>query len=135
MGEGDFTRIPNGAAGIQNRLGLLYTYGVGEGRFDLHRLVEVFSTAPAKIMGLYPRKGALAVGSDADIVVYDPTSEDVISAKTHRHNCDRNIFEGFAVKGKPSHVIVNGRLQYVDGDLRVERGAGRYLPRARALSS
>jgi dihydropyrimidinase len=129
MGKDNFTKIPNGAAGIENRLGLLYTAGVAEGRIDLHELVNLFATQPAKIFGLYPRKGSIVLGGDADIVVYDPMGSGIISAKTHRHRCDRNIFEGFAVKGAATHVIVNGRVQMKDGKLDVQRGAGRYLPR------
>lgn len=129
MGKDNFTRIPNGAAGIENRLGLLWTYGVVEGRIDVHKFVDLFATQPAKIFGLYPRKGSLVAGADADIVVFDPNATDVISAKTHHHRCDRSIFEGFTVKGKPSHVIVNGRVQFKDGKLDVQRGAGRFLPR------
>ncbi len=129
-GKGDFRKIPNGAAGIQNRLSLLYTYGVREGRLDLHQFVDLTSTRAAKIFGLYPRKGSITVGADADLVVFDPEATATISAKTHRHRCDRSIFEGFKVTGLPSHVVVNGRVQYRDGDLRVERGAGRYLQRS-----
>jgi len=129
MGKDDFTKIPNGAAGIENRLGLLWTYGVLAGRFDVHRFVDLFATQPARIFGLYPRKGSITPGGDADIVIFDPTATHTISAKTHHHRCDRNIFEGFEVKGRPSLVIVNGRVQYKDGKLDVVRGAGRYLPR------
>ena len=129
MGLDNFTLIPNGGTGIEERLALLYTYGVCEGRFSLERMVELACTAPAKIFGLYPRKGSISVGGDADLVVWDPASERVISAKTHRSRCDRNVFEGFRVKGKPSWVIVNGRVQCKDGDLKVERGAGRFLKR------
>ncbi len=129
MGKDDFRKIPNGAAGIQHRLALLYTYGVLEGRIDLHQFVDLTSTRAAKIFGLYPRKGSLTVGADADLVVWDPAATGRISAETHFHRCDRNIFEGFETRGAPSHVVANGKLQFVDGDLRVERGAGRYLPR------
>lgn len=128
-GKDDFTKIPNGAAGIENRLALLWTYGVLEGRFDVHRFVDLFATQPAKIFGLYPRKGSILPGGDADLVVFDPKGTSTISAKTHHHRCDRSIFEGFQVKGKASHVIVNGRVQFKDGKLDVQRGAGRYLPR------
>ena len=128
-GKDDFRKIPNGASGIQHRLSLLYTYGVRTGRLSLHEFVDLTSTRAAKIFGLYPRKGSITVGADADLVVFDPDARGTISAKTHRHRCDRSIFEGFAVTGLPSHVVVNGRIQYQDGDLRVERGAGRYLPR------
>jgi dihydropyrimidinase len=128
-GRDDFTKIPNGAAGIENRLGLLYTYGYAAGRLDLCKLVDVFATRPAKVFGLYPRKGSIVPGGDADLVVYDPAATSRISAKTHHHRCDRNIFEGFKVKGRASHVLVNGRVQAEGGKLAVERGAGRYLPR------
>lgn len=129
MGKDDFTKIPNGAAGIENRLALLWTYGVLEGRIDVHRFVDLFATQPAKIFGLYPRKGSIVPGGDADLVIFDPKGSSTISAKTHHHRCDRSIFEGFEVKGRPTHVIVNGRVQFKDGKLDVQRGAGRYLPR------
>jgi len=128
-GKDDFTKIPNGAAGIENRLPLRYTYGVATGRLTLQQFVDTCCTRPAKIFGLYPRKGAILVGSDADLVVYDPRGGSTISAASHRHNCDRNIFEGFAITGAVTHTVVAGRLQFKDGDLRVERGAGKYLRR------
>ncbi len=130
MGKGDFRKIPNGAAGMQDRLSLLYTHGVLEGRIDLNQFVDLTSTRAAKIFGLYPRKGSITIGADADLVVWDPEGTRTISAKTHTHKCDRSIFEGFAVQGIPSTVIASGRVQYRDGDLKVERGAGRYLPRS-----
>jgi dihydropyrimidinase len=129
MGKDNFTLIPNGAAGIEDRLQMLYTYGVCEGHFDLQRMVALGSANPARIFGLYPRKGTVAVGSDADLVLYDPTGEGTRSARTHHSRSDRSIFEGFKVKGKPTHVVVNGRVQYRDGKLDVERGAGRFLAR------
>jgi len=128
-GKDNFTLIPNGAAGIEDRLQLLYTYGVSEGKIDLHRMVALGSTNPAQIFGLYPRKGTIAVGGDADLVIYDPSASGVRSAKTHRSRADRNIFEGYKIKGKVERVIVNGRVQYEDGKLAVERGAGRFIAR------
>ncbi|MDG1499656.1 MAG: dihydropyrimidinase [Planctomycetota bacterium] len=128
-GKDDFRLIPNGAAGIQNRLALMYTYGVLEGRLTLNEFVDVTSTRSAKIFGLYPRKGSITVGADADLVIWDPEVEGTISAKTHLHRVDTNIFEGFKTKGGASTVIVNGRIQFQDGDLRVKRAAGRYLKR------
>ncbi|MFZ4577182.1 MAG: dihydropyrimidinase [Myxococcota bacterium] len=125
----DFTKIPNGAAGIENRMALMYTYGVASGRITLEQFVDVCCTRPAKLFGIHPRKGAITVGADADLVIYDPTGSYRVSAKTHRHNVDRNIFEGFEIKGRVTTTIVNGRVQFHDGDLRVERGAGRYLRR------
>ena len=129
MGKDDFRIIPNGAAGIQHRLALMYTYGVMEERLDLNQFVNLTSTRAAKIFGLYPRKGSITVGADADLVVWDPAATGTISAKTHHHKVDTNIFEGFKTKGAPTTVVVNGRVQFQDGDLRVERGAGRYLKR------
>ena len=130
LGKDDFMRIPGGLPGIEDRLQLLYTYGVCAGRLDLQRMVSVGSTNPARIFGLYPRKGEIAVGSDADLVLYDPTTTSVRSAKTHHSKCDRNPYEGFAVKGSPTHVVVNGRVCFAGGRLDVERGAGRFLARA-----
>ena len=128
-GIDDFRKIPNGAAGIENRMSLMYTYGVAAGRISLQQFVDVTSTQAAKIFNLYPRKGCIAVGADADLVVYDPAGTSKISAKTHKQRVDRNIFEGFEIQGAVTHTVVSGRLAYKHGDLRVERGAGRYLPR------
>jgi dihydropyrimidinase len=132
MGKDNFTLIPNGAAGVEDRLQLLYTYGVCAGRFDLQRMVALGSTNPARVFGLFPRKGTIAIGADADLVLYDPTVNGTISAKTHHSKADRSIFDGFAVKGRPSQVIVNGRVRYVGGKLQVERGAGRFIERTPA---
>ena len=126
---GDFTKIPNGAAGIEDRLQLLYTHGVASGRFDIQRLVQLTSTHAARVFGLYPRKGTIAPGTDADLVIYDPTGDSVRSAKTHHSRADRSIFEGFPVKGRPSHVIANGAVRVEDGKLKVERGSGRFIAR------
>src|SRR5262245_8484277 len=129
MGKDNFTLIPNGAAGVEDRLQILYTYGVCEGKFDLQKMVALGSTNPARIFGLYPRKGGIAVSADADLVVYDPSYTGTRSAKTHHSRSDRSIFEGFKVKGRPTSVIVNGRVQFADGKLKVERGAGRFVKR------
>jgi dihydropyrimidinase len=109
---------------------LLFTAGVGSGRLGLRRFVDLVSTSPAKVFGLYPRKGEIAVGSDADLVLWDPDATATISAATHRHRCDLSLYEGIEVRGRPSHVVAAGALRYRDGDLRVERGAGRFLARA-----
>ena len=129
LGEDDFRRIPGGAAGIEHRLALLWTYGVGEERLDPGHFVDLVSTQPARLCGLYPRKGAVAVGSDADLVLWDPEATSTISAATHRHNSDRSIFEGFEVRGLPTIVIAGGEVRYRDGSLRVESGCGQYLAR------
>lgn len=129
MGKGDFRKIPNGAAGIEDRMTLMYSYGVATGRITLQQFVDVTSTQAAKIFNMYPRKGAIVPGADADLCIYDPTGTSRISAKTHHQNVDRNIFEGFETKGKVATTVVAGRVQWHDGDLRVERGAGKYIKR------
>ena len=129
LGVNDFSKIPNGGPGIENRLSLLYTYGVASGLMDLNRLVEIFSTAPAKLFGLFPRKGTIAVGSDADIVVFDPDAEAVISAQTHHMNVDYNLYEGMAVKGVPEVVIANGRVLVEDGKYTGVSAGGHFLKR------
>ena len=129
MGKDNFTLIPNGGNGLEERLALHYTYGVQAGKITLEQMVDQLSTAPARIFGLYPRKGTVTVGADADLVVYDPSGERTLTARQQISKSDRNIFEGFKVQGKPSYVVVNGRVQYDNGNLKVERGAGRFLER------
>ena len=129
MGRNDFTRIPNGTGGVEDRMAVLWTHGVGTGRLTMNEFVRVTSTNAAQIFNIYPRKGAVAVGSDADIVVWDPAATRTISAKTHHQKIDFNIFEGMTVKGVPSHTVSQGRLVYANGKLDVEKGAGRYIPR------
>ncbi len=129
LGRSDFRLIPGGAAGIEHRLSLLYTYGVRTGRIDFRRFVDLVSTRPAQLFGLYPRKGTIAVGADADLVIWDPTATSIISAQSHHHHCDRSIFESFEITGAASSVVAAGRLRYRDGDLRVRRGEGRFLER------
>lgn len=128
-GKDDFTKIPNGTAGVEDRLAVLWTHGVNTGRMTAEEFVAATSTNAAKIFNIYPRKGRVGVGADADIVVWDPNGTKTISAATHHQNIDFNIFEGMEVKGKPSHTISNGVLKYVDGDLRVEQGIGNYIKR------
>jgi dihydropyrimidinase len=129
MGKEDFTRIPNGIPGIEERVNLLYTYGVKRGILDLHRFVDAASTRAARLFGLFPRKGTIAVGSDADLVIYDPDHRGVLSASTQHANCDYNGFEGMAIEGRPSVVTVRGRVQVKDGKFVGERGRGRLLKR------
>lgn len=129
MGEGDFTRIPNGIPGLEERVNLLYTYGVSRGGLDLQRFVDAASTRAAQLFGLYPRKGVVAVGSDADIVVYDPNYRGVISAVTQHGNFDYNGFEGMAIDGRPSLVTVRGKVQVREGKFVGEKGRGRFLRR------
>jgi dihydropyrimidinase len=129
-GQNDFRKIPNGAAGIEHRLALMYTFGVLAQKIDIHQFVNLNCTQPAKLFGMYPRKGSITVGADADLVLWDTQKEGTISAKTHRHRVDRSIFEGFKTKGAPVKVIVAGRVQFDQGNLKVERGAGRYISRS-----
>src|SRR6201987_3446124 len=127
MGKDDFTKIPNGGPGIEHRLSLIYTGGVHGKRFSANRFVEVVSHAPAKLFGLYPRKGTIAVGSDADLVIFDPNREETISARTHNMRVDYSMFEGIQVTGMPETVLSRGRV-VVDADQFLGRpGAGEFL--------
>jgi dihydropyrimidinase len=128
-GRDDFTKIPNGCGGIEDRMSLLWHYGVESGRLTPSEFVQVTSTNAARIFNLYPRKGAVEVGADADLVVWDANSSRTISAKTHHQNVDFNVFEGRTVKGVAEQTIAAGKVVWADGTLRAERGAGRYLPR------
>ena len=128
-GKDDFTKIPNGCGGVEDRMSVLWHYGVGSGRLTPSEFVRVTSTNAAQIFNLYPRKGAVCVGADADLVVWDPNGSRTISAKTHHQNVDFNVFEGRTVTGIATQTLSNGRLVWNEGDLRAERGAGRYLPR------
>lgn len=128
MGLGDFTKIPNGAAGIEDRLALLYTYGVRAGRLDLCRMVELGAAAPARIFGLV-KKGSIAVGMDADLVLFDPEGERTLSAKTHHSHADRSIFEGFKVHGRVARTIARGVTVWDGAKLTPTRGAGRFVAR------
>jgi dihydropyrimidinase len=128
MGTADFTKIPNGAAGIEDRLAMLYTHGVVGGHFSLERLVELNSTNPARIFGL-AKKGTVSVGMDADIVIYNPDAKGVRSAKSHFSKADRSIFEGQDVLGAIERTIVGGRVAFENGKLMAEKGAGRFIER------
>ncbi len=129
LGKGDFSKIPNGLPAIEDRLKIMWTYGVGDGHFDANRFVELMATNPAKIFGLYPRKGTLAVGSDADIVVWDPKKRETVSAKNQHMAVDYNIFEGYKVRGGPSAVFLRGK-QIVDGEQWLgHNGEGQFLKR------
>jgi len=124
----DFRKIANGAGGVEHRLALLYTYGVMKNRISLNRFVEVTSTAPAKIFGLYPQKGEIAEGSDADLVIWEPWKKDVISAKTHHQHSDINIYEGMQTLGRPRYVIAGGTVVIEKGEM-VSRPTGKFLER------
>ncbi len=129
MGKGDFTKIPNGTGGVEDRMTVLWHQGVNSGRLTPNEFVAVTSANAARIFNIYPRKGTVAVGSDADIVVWDPAATHTLSAKTHHQKVDLNIFEGMQVKGRPSHTISQGRVVLAGGQLDPVRGAGRCIPR------
>lgn len=129
LGKDDFTKIPNGGPGVENRMQLLYHFGVNAGKITLERFVEITSTAPARIFGLYPRKGVLQKGADADIVLWDPNAEHLISAATHHMRCDFSLFEGWKVKGNASKVFSRGELVVDNGSYIAATGRGTYLRR------
>src|SRR5579871_6845861 len=129
LGKDAFTQIPNGIPGIEERVNLLYTYGVKRGILDLHRFVDAASTRAAKLFGLFPRKGTIAVGADADVVIYDPDYRGRISVAAQYSNCDYNGFEGMEIDGRPAIVTVRGRVQVKEGKFVGERGRGRLLKR------
>ena len=130
MGIGDFTKIPNGGPGIEHRMSLIYSGGVAGGRFNVNRFVELVSTTPAKLFGLYPRKGTIAVGSDADLVIFDPNRKHTISAKSHHMRVDYSMFEGIEVTGMPDVVLSRGRV-IIEGEKFLGRpGAGEFLKRS-----
>jgi dihydropyrimidinase len=126
IGINDFSKIPGGAPGVEHRLGLLYTYGVQTGKITLQQLVALSSTNAAKCFGLYPRKGTLAVGSDADIVVWDPQQSFIISAATHRQRVDYTPYEGWQQQGKAKHVFIRGQQLVTEGELQ-QKPLGSYL--------
>jgi dihydropyrimidinase len=130
LGRDDFTKIPNGGPGIEHRMSLIYSGGVAGGRFSVNRFVELVSTTPAKLFGLYPRKGTIAVGGDADLVIFNPDRKHTISAKTHHMRVDYSMFEGIQVTGMPDVVLSRGHV-VVESDKFLGRpGAGEFLKRS-----
>ncbi len=133
LGKDDFSKIPNGGPGIENRMSLIYHHGVGGGHLTLNRFVELTSTAPAKIFGLFPRKGTIAVGSDADIVIFDPDREETISVrnpKTHHMNIDYSAYEGFRVRGYTETVLSRGKVVIDKGEYVGRAGDGMFIKRS-----
>jgi dihydropyrimidinase len=132
LGKGDFRKVPNGLPGVEDRVDLLHDGGVVAGRISRERWVEIISTAPAKLFGMFPRKGTIAVGSDADLVVYDPTATRTISAKTHHMDVDYSCYEGRGVKGRSDVVLSRGTVIVRDGAFTGKKGHGRFVKRATA---
>src|SRR6184192_4751644 len=131
IGRDDFSKIPNGGPGLENRLQMIHEFGVRGGRISLNRMVELLSTNPAKLFGLYPRKGTIAVGSDADIVIFDPEKQVTISASTQHSRSDYNLFEGTEVTGSPDVVLLRGNVLVEGDELVAAPGVGRFVKRAR----
>ena len=134
LGDGDFSKIPNGAPGVETRMSLVYDGGVRSGRLSLNRFVELTSTSPAKIFGMFPKKGTIAPGSDADIVIFDPNKPTTLSAKTHHMKVDYNPYEGRSVTGVTETVLSRGKVIIEGGTFTGKAGAGSFLKRsARSL--
>lgn len=131
MGEHDFSKIPNGHPAIEHRIELLFSEGVATGRISPQKFVEVTSTNAAKIFGMYPRKGSFGAGSDADIVIFDPEEQHTISVDTHHMNADYSSYEGFEVTGKVKQVILRGKLAIDNGECKIEKGYGQFIPRGK----
>jgi dihydropyrimidinase len=132
LGRGDFRKVPNGLPGVEDRVDLLHDGGVAGGRITKERWVEIISTAPAKLFGMYPSKGAVAIGSDADIVIYDPNARHTISAKTHHMDVDYSCYEGLEVQCRSDIVLSRGSVIVRDGQFTGKKGAGRFVKRAAA---
>jgi len=131
MGEKDFSKIPNGHPAIEHRMELLYTEGVDKGRISLNKYVEVTSTNAAKIFGMFPRKGTIGIGSDADVVIFDPGKKHVLSSETHHMNVDYSAYEGWEVKGKVETVLLRGKIAIDKGEKKIEKGFGEFVKRGK----
>ena len=131
LGKDDFSKIPNGGPGLENRLQMIHEFGVRGGRISLNRMVELLATNPARLFGLYPRKGTIAVGSDADLVVFDPERTMTISASTHHSKSDYSLYEGTSVTGAPDVVLLRGQVLVENDELVASPGVGRFVKRAR----
>jgi dihydropyrimidinase len=134
MGEKDFSKIPNGHPAIENRMELLFSEGVDKGKITLNKYVEVACTNPAKIFGMFPRKGTIAIGSDADIVIFDPNEKHTLSAKTHHMNVDYSGYEGWEVTGKVKKVLLRGQVAIDNNECKVPKGFGKFIKRKKLSS-
>lgn len=131
MGIDDFSKIPNGHPAIEHRIELLYSEGVRKGRISLNKFVEISSTNAAKIFGMYPRKGTIAIGSDADLVIFDPNKKHTISAKTHHMNADYSGYEGWELTGKTETVLLRGKVAIENETCQLKAGYGKFIPRGK----
>ena len=131
MGKDDFSKIPNGHPAIEHRMELLYSEGVNKGRISLNKFVEVAATNPAKIFGMYPKKGTIAIGADADIVIFDPKKKHTISKDTHHMNVDYSSYEGWQVTGKTETVFLRGQTAIENGECQLEPGSGQFVKRGK----
>jgi dihydropyrimidinase len=134
LGRDDFSKIPNGAPGVENRVPLIYHGGVVENRISLNRFVELTSTAAAKMFGLFPKKGTIAVGSDADIVIFDPDKEQTLSVETQHMNVDYSTYEGKRIRGVVETVLSRGRVVIEDGEYKGKPGDGQFLKRGTCVA-
>ena len=133
LGKADFSKIPNGAPGVENRMNLIYNGGVVENRISLNRFVELTSTAAAKMFGLFPKKGTIAVGSDADIVIFDPEKEHTFGVDAEHMNVDYSSYEGWKMKGKVETVLSRGRVIIENGEHTGTQGDGQFLKRGECV--
>ena len=134
MGKDDFSKIPNGHPAIENRMELLFSEGVNKGKITLHKFVEVSATNAAKIFGMFPKKGTIAVGSDADILIFDSDEKHTISAKTHHMNVDYSGYEGWEVTGKVKTVLLRGKVTIENNQCKVDKGYGKFIKRKKVSS-
>ncbi len=132
MGKNDFSKIPNGHPAIENRMELLWSEGVRTGKISANKYVEVTSTNAAKIFGMYPKKGCIAPGADADLVIFDPEQKHTISVKTHHMNVDYSAYEGWEVQGKCQTVLLRGQVAVDNGDVLISKGYGEFVKRGKA---
>lgn len=131
MGKDDFSKIPNGHPAIEHRLELLYSAGVHTGRISLQKFVELTATNPAKIFGMYPKKGCFSIGADADVVIFDPEKKHTLSVETHHMNVDYSAYEGMEVTGKTETVILRGKIAIDKGDVKINKGYGQFVKRSK----
>jgi dihydropyrimidinase len=130
QGANDFRLVPGGVSGLETSLSLLYTYGVRTGRLSMERLVETMSTNPAKIFNMYPQKGTIAVGSQADLVIFDETNKTTIEAEKLHSRADHSIYEGMEILGQPRMTILRGNIIVKDGKINMDQPTGQFIPRS-----